>query len=96
MPSEIASEAAEPLEHYHCALAFQVSDDGGNRIFRRYRQAYVDVIRTGCALDYFHLLILTELPQYVANIATQFAINDLSPILRYKNYVVFTFPCRVC
>ena len=33
MPAEIAAEAAETLEHYHCAFAFQVTNDSGNRIF---------------------------------------------------------------
>ena len=58
-------------------------------VFGRNRQAYVDVIRTGCTLDDLYLLILTQFSQYCADVSTQFTMNDFSPILRDENDVVF-------
>jgi len=95
MPSEIPSQTAVFLEQDHCALPFQVPNNRAYSIFRGYRQTYVDVIRTCRASDYLHLLVLTQLSQYLPDIFPQCAINDFSPILRNPNYMIFALPCCV-
>ena len=47
-------------------------------------------------LLYFYAFLITQLPKYLANILFYFSVDNFSPVLRRKHYVILTPPLRMC
>lgn len=60
---------------------------------RNHRQTFE---RTYFFFDYVHSFSFAQRPQYFSYIFSLFVVEYFPPILRYKHYVVFTIPFRMC
>jgi hypothetical protein len=95
MAFEIASQSAVLFEYHHRAFAFQVPHYVGNSILWRNRKANVDMIAASSGLNYFYPFVLAQLPEYIAYLFSQLAINYFSPVLGNPNNMIFAFPTRM-
>ncbi len=76
-------------------LAFEETNDVGNRVFWRNGDEEMDVIGTGIAFEDLAFLLLYQFPDDFTDLDSDLTEEDLFPVLGYNHDVVFAVPHRV-
>jgi hypothetical protein len=81
----------KPSDHDR-ALPFQVPNHVRYRVFRRYPQAHVNMIRSQMPLDNFHVLMAGQFVKHLAKHPSDLTIDHFLPPLGNENNVIFAIP----
>lgn len=84
-----------PVEDHHRTLPLQIPHETRYTYFGRYTHQHVHMIFHLMPFDQLHLIIPTQLPQYLAYAFPILVVYDLAPILRRKHDMVFSNPLRM-
>jgi hypothetical protein len=98
-PEALTSKILLPLSVHprqvNRALAFDETNHLRHRVFRRYRDHHVDVVRTKMSFLDPALLFARPASENLAKMLTQLPLQHLPSAFRYKYYVVLALPLRV-
>ena len=78
-----------------CALAFDVPDHLTDRIFRRYRQQHVNVVRHQMPFFDAAFPLFGQLPEYRTEMSLQVPIQRPPAVFWNENDVIFAVPLGV-
>jgi len=78
-----------------CTFSLHIPNYLGHRIFRRYGDQHVNMVRLQMPFQYLTLLLPSQLMQNLTKVLSQLAIKRFLSTLRYPHDVVLAFPPRV-
>src|SRR5208283_5360022 len=73
-------------------FALQVSDRKRNRILWGHAQQQMDVVRHRMPFQHLDTFLLTQLPQYLADLTTPACKKLLLPVLWYQHHMILAVP----
>lgn len=90
--SKLIFQVRVPVEYHQGTFSLQVSHELRHTVLWWYTYKHVYVVGHLLPLNYFHTLVITQLPQYMPDAFLVLSIYCLAAVFRRKYYMVFTQP----